>query len=68
MAIADSPAAMNIAERYLQARQAGQVPPKKSVENRSPAVSNPQHVQHSENTVQTPGRYKGRGSVVDIVV
>lgn len=68
MAIANSPAEINIAERYLRARQAGQVAPKKIADNQSPAVSNPRPVAALPATETGTPNYKGRGSLLNIVV
>ncbi len=68
MAITDGPADINIAERYLRARQAGEVAPKKITDNRSPAVSNPRPVADLPAAEAATPNYKGRGSLLNIVV
>ncbi|MEX2642291.1 MAG: hypothetical protein WD270_02475 [Acetobacterales bacterium] len=68
MAIGDSSAGMNIAEKYLQARHTGQVQSKRPMESRAPAMSNPSGSPQKVHAEQIGGRYKGRGSYVNIVV
>jgi hypothetical protein len=68
MAIGSGPTEINVAEKFLRARQAGHVAPKKITENRPLAVSNPHQAAALPASDTSSPNYKGRGSLLNIVV